>query len=281
MERPMNRIAVVHNPHSPASEHLSRELSAWLNARGIETWRGHSAEARAPHAMDNIDLIVALGGDGTVLRAAHLALAAGVPVLPVALGHLNFMAELLPENLYDGLETLLNGGGWYDVRTMLDAEIHHDHAGGAAPVHTLALNEVLVARGDINRTLVVDVQVYDAPLTTYHADGVIVSTATGSTAYALSAGGPIIDPRSRAVALVPVAAHLTVLPSLVLHEDAVVTLTLRSRYAAAFSSDGRDHLPLHEGDVVVVRRAEQTCTFARVYPQTTFYSRMTRRLRRD
>lgn len=277
----MNRVAVVHNPHSPSSAQLSHELAAWLAARGIETWRGHSAAARIAHAIDNVDLIVALGGDGTVLRAAHLAMAAGVPVLPVALGHLNFMAELLPENLYEGMETLLNGGGWHDERTMLAAQIRHDHQGGGAPVHSLALNEVLVARGDINRTLVVEIQIYDAPLTTYHADGVIVSTATGSTAYALSAGGPIIDPRSRALALVPVAAHLTNLPSLVLHEDAVVTMTLRSRYNAAFSSDGRDHLPLHEGDVVIVRRAEQTCTFARVYPQTSFYSRMTRRLRRD
>jgi NAD+ kinase len=231
--------------------------------------------------LEGVDLIVALGGDGTVLRAAHLAFNSEVPVLPVALGHLNFMAELVPENLYEGMETLLAGGGWRDVRALLDAEIHHDHDGGGPPVHTLALNEVLVARGDINRTLVVDIQIYDAPLTTYHADGVIVSTATGSTAYALSAGGPIIDPRSRALALVPVAAHLTNIPSLVLHEDAVVTLTLRSRYNAAFSADGRDHLPLHEGDVVVVRRAEQSCTFARVFPQSTFYSRMTRRLQRD
>ena len=144
--------------------------------------------------------------------------------------------------------------------------------------HTLEAQNLTLA---YDRTVIVDVTVYDAQLTSYHADGVIVATATGSTAYALSAGGPIIDPRSQALVLVPVAAHLTNLPSLVLHEDAVVTLKLRSRYAAAFSSDGRDQVNLHEGDVVVVKRAERTCTFARVYPQTTFYSRMTRRLRRD
>ncbi|MEN9933492.1 MAG: hypothetical protein RLZZ387_71 [Chloroflexota bacterium] len=277
----MNNVAVVYNPYSPESERLSHELAAWLRDRGIEVWRGLAHEGREPHAADCSDLIVALGGDGTVLRAARMALRCGVPVLPVALGHLNFMAELLPENLYDGIETLLQGGGWYDVRTLLEAEVYHKHNGDAAPEHTVALNEVLVARGDINRTVVVDVEIYDAHLTTYHADGVLVASATGSTAYALSAGGPIIDPRSRTLVLVPVAAHLTNIPSLVLHEDAVVTLTLRSRYPAAFSADGREHITLHEGDVVVVRRSQQCCTFARVYPQTTFYSRMTRRLRRD
>jgi NAD+ kinase len=277
----MNKVAIIHNPHSPETERLSHELAGWLRARGIGAWRGSSAEGRAPHALDGVDLIVALGGDGTVLRAAHLAMLSGVLVLPVALGHLNFMAELLPENLYEGMEALLAGGGWRDERALAEATIHHDHDGGGGPDHALALNEVLVARGEINRTVRVEVAIYDAPFTTYHADGVIVATATGSTAYALAAGGPIIDPRSLALELVPVSAHLTNIPSLVLHEDAVVTLTLRSRYPAAFSADGRDHVPLHEGDVVVVRRARQTCTFARVYPQTTFCSRMTQRLRRD
>jgi NAD+ kinase len=277
----MKRVAVVYNPHSPETERLSHELSGWLHARGIEVWRGISSQGRSPHVLDGVDLIVALGGDGTVLRAAHLAFNTDVPVLPVALGHLNFMAELLPENLYEGMETLLTGGGWLDVRTLVDATVYHNHEGGGEPDHAVALNEILMARGDINRTVVVDVEIYDAHLTTYHADGVLLATATGSTAYALSAGGPIVDPRARALVLVPVAAHLTNVPSLVLHEDAVVTLTLRSRYPAAFSADGRDHIALHEGDVVVVRRSQQTCTFARVYPQSTFYSRMTRRLRRD
>jgi NAD+ kinase len=108
-----------------------------------------------------------------------------------------------------------------------------------------------------------------------------VATATGSTAYALAAGGPIVDPRSKALVLVPIAAHLTNIPSLVLHEDAVITLKLRSRHAAAFSADGRESIPLHEGDVVQVRRAAQTCVFARVHPPSTFYAMMTRRLRRD
>lgn len=278
----MRRIGVLYNPLSERSVRLSLEVTEWLLQQGLDVWRGVSHEGRSePRALDDMDLLVALGGDGTVLRAARLAREhGGTPVLPVALGRLNFMADLGPADLYEGLEVLLSGGGWHDERSMLDATIYHHHD-NLPSEHVLALNEIMLARGDINRVAAVDVEIYDAHLTTYHADGVIVSTATGSTAYALAAGGPIIDPRSRALVLVPIAAHLTNLPSLVLHEDVVVTLTLRSRHQAAFSADGRTPVPLHDGDTVMVRRASETCIFARVRPQSDFYSRMVQRLRRE
>jgi NAD+ kinase len=277
----MRRIGVIYNPLSETSTSASLEVAAWLRARGIEVWRGVSHEGREePQTLEGLELMVALGGDGTVLRAARLAIARGIPVLPVALGRLSFMAELQPHELVAGLEKLLAGECWLDERTLIEATIFHDGHGGA-PEHVIALNEVLLARGEINRVVAIDVEIYDAHLTTYHADGIIAATATGSTAYALAAGGPIVDPRSRALALVPIAAHLTNLPSLILHEDAVVTLKLRSRHAAALSADGRDSIALHEGDVVQVRRAQQTCAFARVNPPSTFYAMLTRRLRRD
>lgn len=275
----MRQIGVLYNPLSEPSTQLSAVLADWLCSRGIDVWRGVSHEGREePEVLAGMDLLVALGGDGTVLRAARLAIRHGIPVLPVAMGRLSFMAELRPEELYDGLQTLLDGGGWHDERTLLAAAVRNS---GAAPQKVLALNEVVLARGDINRVVAVAIEIYGARLTTYHADGVIVATATGSTAYALAAGGPIVDPRSRALALVPIAAHLTNLPSLVLHEDAVVTMTLSSRHQAVFSADGRGNIPLCEGDTVEVRRAEQTCVFARVHPPSAFYTRLTQRLRRD
>ncbi|HNP85095.1 MAG: NAD(+)/NADH kinase [Chloroflexi bacterium SZAS-1] len=277
----MQRIGVLYNPFSDASTRISLELAEWLSARGINTWRGVSHEGREdPHRVEGLELLIALGGDGTVLRAARLAIPYGIPVLPVALGRLSFMAELQPEELINGLEYLLAGNGWHDERTLIEATIRHDgHSGQNETV--LALNEILVARGEINRVVSIDVEIYNAPLTTYHADGIIAATATGSTAYALAAGGPLIDPRSHALVLVPIAAHLTNIPSLVLHEDAVIRLRLRSRHAAAFSADGRTSMPLHEGDVVEIRRAQQTCLFARVHPPSTFYARLTQRLRRN
>lgn len=276
----MRRIGVLYNPLSEQSIQLSHELCDWLRARGLDVWHGVSHEGREePSALDDMDLLIALGGDGTVLRAAHLALAKGghIPVLPVALGHLSFMAELQPEELYDGVATLLDGGGWHDERTLITATIQCDEC---APRQVLALNEIIVGRGELNRVVQVDVEIYGARLTTYVADGVIVATATGSTAYALAAGGPIVDPRSRALTLVPIAAHLTNLPSVVLHEDVVVRLRLQSRHEALFSSDGRESIALHAHDWVEVRRAPQTCVFARVHPMSTFYMSLTQRLRR-
>lgn len=276
----MQRVGVLFNPLSAPSVALSVSVTDWLQTQGLDVWRGVSSEGREhPEELEDADLIIALGGDGTVLRAARLAIACGgVPVLPVALGRVSFMAELEPEELYDGLYYLLHGGGWLDERTVLEATILSP---GDPPRRGIALNEILVARGEINRVVNIDVEIYRTKLTTYHGDGVIVASATGSTAYALAAGGPIIDPRSRALVLVPIAAHLTNLPSLVLHEDAEVTLRLRSRHLAAFSADGREAVPLHEGDVVEVRRSPKTCIFARVHPPTTFYARLTRRLRRE
>jgi len=275
----LQRIGILYNPLSETSARLSVLLTEWLRSRGLDVWRGLSHEGREePTALQGMQMLVALGGDGTVLRAARLGIVLGIPVLPVAMGRLSFMAELQPEELYEGLSILIEGGGWHDERTLIAAVLHRP---GEAPREFTALNEIVLARGDINRTVAIDVEIYSAQLTSYHADGVVVATATGSTAYALAAGGPIIDPRSRALVLVPIAAHLTNIPSLVLHEDAAVTLTLRSRHQAMFSADGRDSVPLREGDIVEARRAEQVCVFARVHPPSTFYARLTQRLRRE
>jgi NAD+ kinase len=274
----MQRIGILYNPLSESSARLSAILTEWLRSRGLEVWRGLSHEGREePTVLQGMQMLVALGGDGTVLRAARLGIMLGIPVLPVAMGRLSFMAELQPEELYEGLSILIEGGGWHDERTLIAATLRRP---GEAPCEFTALNEIVLARGDINRTVAIDVEIYSARLTSYHADGVVAATATGSTAYALAAGGPIIDPRSRALVLVPIAAHLTNIPSLVLHEDAAVKLTLRSRHQAMFSSDGRDSVPLREGDIVEARRAEQVCVFARVHPPSTFYARLTQRLRR-
>src|SRR3954470_19953657 len=121
----MQRIGVLYNPLSEPSMRLSIVLTEWLRARGLEVWRGLSHEGREePTALQDMELLVALGGDGTVLRAARLGIALGIPVLPVAMGHLSFMAELRPEELYEGLSILLEGGGWHDERTLLAATLY-------------------------------------------------------------------------------------------------------------------------------------------------------------
>ncbi len=275
----MDRIAILYNPLSPPTTKLGEELEAWLTSKGVATWRGVSHDAREdPLPLSSCSLLICLGGDGTVLRAARLAIPLGTPLLPVALGHLSFMAEVTPEQLRPAIKRILLDDFWIEERTLVDA--HLQPVQGAGGDYT-ALNEVLVGRGEIARAVVVEVAIDRVRMTSYHADGVLVSTATGSTAYALAAGGPVIDPRSRALALVPVAAHLTHVPALVLHEDAEITLSLRSRYAATLSVDGQISVPLQMGDVLTVRRSARVARFARVSSPQYFYETLTQRLHHE
>lgn len=275
----MRRIGVLYNPFSEISVQMSAELAAWLEAQGLEVWRGVSQEGREdPEALAGEELLIAMGGDGTVLRAARLAIPLGIPVLAVALGRLSFMAEIGPENLLTSLQVLLKGGGWHDERALIQATLRRQ---GQTLAEFTAVNEVVVSRSDVSRIVNVEVAIDGAYLTTYHADGVLVATATGATAYALAAGGPIVDPRSKALLLVPVAAHLTNVPSMVLHEDAQINLVLHSRHHASLSVDGRENIPMVEGDEVEVRRSEQICRFARLQAPSQFYASLVRRLRRE
>lgn len=274
----MQRVGIFYNPQSEPTARIARELDQWLKQHSLATWCGVAPDANVTTTLANYDLLVCLGGDGTILRAASLAIPAHVPMLPVALGHLSFMAEVTPEELYPSMERILAGDCWIEERALAEAVIHRPDQ---APERHVALNEVLIGRGDLARVIAIAVHVDDIPMTTYHADGVLVATATGSTAYALAAGGPVLDPRSRAMVLVPVAAHLTNVPSLVLHEDAHLDLEIVSKYAAALSIDGRIGMPLQTGDSVAVQRAPEVATFARVQPPSHFYQTLTRRLRRE
>ncbi len=275
----MRHIGILYNPLSERSVRYSGEIAARLAQNNLSIWRGTSEEGRAhPDALEGMELMVALGGDGTVLRAARLAIPLGIPLLPVALGYLNFMAELLVDDLPDAVMRLLDGGGWYEKRTLFHAVLLRE---GRMRKEFTGLNEVVLSRGDVGRTLHVEMYVDDIPLTTYRADGVLVATATGSTAYALSAGGPIMDPRSRSLVLVPVAAHLTAVPSLVLHEDSLVTMVAHCHHHATLSVDGHEDVVVQDRDEVQVRRSDKVCTFARVQPPDKLYASFFKRLRRE
>ncbi len=275
----LRRVAVIYNPYSEISVVRSNELAAWLREREIMTWRGVSQEARDnPSALHDTDLVVAMGGDGTVLRAARLCFPLDIPLLAVALGHLSFMAEVEPEELYAAIERVMQGGGWHDERTLIRAMLYRN---GQVLGDFTALNEVVLSRSELSRVINAYVQIDNSALTTYHADGVLIATATGSTAYALAAGGPIMDPRSRALLLVAIAPHLTSVPSMVLAEDATVTIRVESHHHAILAVDGRENMPLYFGDEVVVRRSPKVCTFVRLSPSSQFYTRLVARLRRD
>jgi NAD+ kinase len=200
-------------------------------------------------------LVVAVGGDGTILRAARLAAAANVPVLGVNLGGLGFLSEISVQDLPGVVADVVDGRFTLDQRMMLQAEVDGRD-------RLLALNDVVVSHGGVARVLRLRVWVNGEPLASYPADGVIVATPTGSTAYSLSAGGPVVHPRVEAVLITPICPHTFNARAVVVHPDDVVEVEAAS--PAAVTADGRVGVPLGAGRRLQVRRAEQVTRFVRL-----------------
>jgi len=217
------------------------------------------------------DMLIAVGGDGSVLRAGHLCAPCNVPIFGVNLGRLGFLIQVDRKEWREYFEKLFNGEAWIENRMMLHAD--HIHAGQPIDAWN-ALNEVVVGRGQLLRPVRLTASVDGRELTSYVADGLIASTATGSTAYALAAGGPILPPELRNILLVPIAPHLSVDRAVVLSEGSSVSITVRSENAV-ISVDGQPPIALMEDDHVDVRAAEVTAQFVRFGDPGYFYRNLT------
>jgi len=275
----VKRIGLLYAPAIEAARELAADLEGWLGRLDVEAWRGSADEAarREAEEIACCDLLFTLGGDGTALRGAHLAAPLGVPLVCVGLGRLSFMAELTPDDVLKKLPSFLAGDYWREERAMLEGAVLR---GGEEVARCLALNEVCLGRERCALTLRVAARVNEGPLTTYMGDAVVVATATGSTAYAFAAGGPILFPESKNLLVVPVAAHLCLLPPLVLPEDAQVELEVVGGNAAGVNADGQPLSDLQPGDTVRVRRSATVCTFARLQERNYFFHTLKARLYR-
>jgi NAD+ kinase len=217
------------------------------------------------------DMLIAVGGDGSVLRAGHLCAPSKVPILGVNLGRLGFLIQIDRKEWRGYFERLLNGEAWIENRMMLKAEHSRD---GEPLGATIALNEAVVARGETLRPVRLTAFVDARELSSYVADGLIAATATGSTAYALAAGGPILPPELRNILLVPIAPHLSVDRAVVLSEGSSVGIVIKSDNAV-LSVDGQPPVPLKEGDHVNVTAADVTTQFVRFGDPGYFYKNIT------
>jgi NAD+ kinase len=241
---------------------LANQASAQLRASGLEV-RMLAAEAteclaesvravEADEAAADCELVLALGGDGTFLRAAELARPAGVPMLGVNLGHVGFLAEADPRNLADAVETIVEGTYTVEERVTVDAEILLD---GVVASRAWALNEASLERTNRERMLEIAVGVDGRPLLRFGCDGLLCATPTGSTAYAFSAGGPIVWPNVDALLIVPNAAHALFARPIVVAPTSVVDVDLISRgHEAQLSCDGRRSIAVPAGARVRMRR---------------------------
>lgn len=263
------RPVVVAYPKVPEAFAEADEIIGYLRAQGFEAPQGsiYDEELRKRLKAGEFDLLIALGGDGTMLRAGHLCAPYRVPILGVKLGRLGFLIQVDRTEWREMFERLFKGEGWLENRMMLSVQ----HMRGGEPLgHWQALNEAVVGRGAALRPVRLAASVDGRELTTYVCDGLIAATATGSTAYALAAGGPILPPDLRNVLLVPIAPHLSVDRAVVLAEGATVSITVKSENSIV-SVDGQPPISLDEQDRVDVCAAEYTAHFVRFGDPGYFY----------
>lgn len=267
------RPVVTAYPRMPQAFAEAEAMSAFLKEKGVEAPFGslYDGDLRKRVKNGEFDMLIAVGGDGSVLRAGHLCAPSGVPILGVNLGRLGFLIQIERQEWREYFEKLLNGEAWIENRMMLRAE--HIRSGESLSTAN-ALNEVVVARGQNVRPIRLTASVDGRRLTSYAADGLIASTATGSTAYALAAGGPILPPELRNILLVPIAPHLSVDRAVVLSEGSSVSIVVNSENAV-LSVDGQPPVLLMEDDHVNVTVADVTAQFVRFGDPGYFYRNLT------
>ena len=213
------------------------------------------------HAADGSDVVVVLGGDGTVLRAAERARASGAPLFGVNLGHVGFLAEAEPEDLHAVVDAIVNRRWHVEERMTLDIRLL---VGGELVHRTWALNDLALEKRGHESMIDVEVEVDGRPLSRWGCDGVLVATPTGSTAYAFSAGGPVVWPEVSAMLLVPLSAHALFARPLVVSPTSVVALELGEWGEAAFAADGRRLGEVVAGGRIEVRQDPKPVRFARL-----------------
>ncbi len=277
----MKRIGILYHPMKEDAYPLAQKLEKFLTAKGVSVWVGSAWELEAARAeVNGTDLVLSIGGDGTILRAAQMVIPGSTPITGINLGNLGFMTELSVDEAQTKMTRLLAGEGWIDERSLLEAELT-SHGGAGSPSQKFyALNDVVVARGEVAaRVIVVDVSIDDEHLTTYKSDGVIIATATGSTGYSLAAGGPVLHPQAKEMVLLPIVPHLSATYPLVLPSTAVIKLHLSNIHLGTLSIDGHINLPLSGGAIITVRHSANTVRFLRIHPSTSFYSSLEKRLK--
>jgi NAD+ kinase len=281
----MKTIAIVLNPEKPDAIELVKTLVPHLQERGVSVViereaanvAGFPQLARDTKELVLADFALVLGGDGTLLRASRLMAPAGVPMLGIRFGKFGFMTEIEPANAEAAVNSVLDTHYQVEERTMLSADVRR---AGSSIAKSAALNDVVIGKGPLARMLRLETYVSGKYITTYQSDGLIIATPTGSTAYSLSAGGPLVTPDLNVAIITPICPHtLNVRPLLVSSRETVkVVIAGDTEETVMLTVDGQIGVPLEEGDEVLVGEAEYKTRLIKV-GDTTFFEKLQSRLR--
>lgn len=269
----MKQIGILYHPKVQKSEQFAHKLKEYLKRKGVDCWL-HSSwdEAGARAQLDEAEMVISVGGDGTILRTARIIFPREIPILGINFGRLGFMAELEADDANLGLTSILGGQGWIDDRAMLQAKVK-----SSGKIYS-ALNDVVAGRGKNMRLVNIEVEIDGEYFTTYRADAVIVATATGSTGYSLAANGPILYPESRQILLKAVCPHLNMDKALVLKPDTKIKLKIFTNHDAVISMDGQVEDKLVNEDEIEVSLSPNVSKFIRLRPQSNFYTSLVSKL---
>lgn len=266
----MTSIGIAVHRFRPEALALARTVCQWASAAsfGVVIDESDALVVDSPVAttgdISTVDVLVCIGGDGTMLRAVRALGGAPVPIIGVNLGMLGYLATVEQDGLIEALEAWRSGtagdGYHHDDRMLIEVAMWSQ---GARLANLLALNEVVVEKKDAGHTVRLGVDIDKAPFTTYAADGVIIATPTGSTAYSMSARGPILSPRLRALLLTPVSPHMLFDRSMVLDPRETVRIEVLGHRSVHVATDGDFVHTLHPGDVIEVRAADEVARFVR------------------
>jgi NAD+ kinase len=269
-------VALISKPGKPELSEMAPRLVQWLEQRGYRvladpetaTYTKAPATQRSAIAAEKPEFAVVLGGDGTLLAAARALAGSGIPLLAVNLGSLGFLTEVKLDELYRAIEAVEKNQGVRDARATLYCQVVRR---GERVAEFTALNDVVVSKSTIARMIEVDVSIDDQFVANYRADGVIVSTPTGSTAYSLAAGGPILEPTVDAFVVTPISPHALTNRPLVVRDTSAITLLVRNPPDEAYLTvDGQSGMEVLENDRVVCTKSKQHVNLLRL-PGRTFF----------
>jgi NAD+ kinase len=273
----MKHVGIVYRQQSAEATQMALMLETHLKRQNISVWTETAENIHDyPREILANDMLLVLGGDGTILSAARLCAKANTPILGVNYGHVGFLAELEPHEIIEQLPYYLRGEHWVDERTMLQAKL----ISGGTEAEFLALNDIVLVRGAQPRLIRFNIYIDSHYYATTTADGIIVSSATGSTAYNLSAGGPILHPSVRGSVLTPIASHLAGDRSIVLEPYGVVRLELLESSADAIvSADGQINNSCRCPATLSITNSPYFTRFLRRRDRSQFYHVLTSKIR--
>lgn len=281
----IQKVAIVAKPHMEEATAVVRTLTRWLTRHHVES----RVEARVAHRLDDkipsfplakpprdVQLFIVLGGDGTLLSVARAMGARQIPILGVNLGSLGFLTDVALPQLYPALKSLLAGDYTIQSRIMLDAVLRRD---GQVLTRQTVLNDVVITKGAIARIIEVEVRINDEPVALVRADGIIVSTPTGSTAYSLAAGGPILYPGLGSMLITPICPHTLTQRPVVISDHSTVDLTLRGEPDEVYATfDGQASEVMETGDTVSVRKSRSAVKLVN-FPGDKYFRLLRHKLR--